>query len=309
MITVVIVNWNSGSLLENCTRSLVANAHGCEIILVDNASSDSSLAFIPRIGSEIKVIRNDRNLGFSAGSNLGWRAGKGAEVLFLNPDTECLPESVQRLEQTINGNSGVWAVGGRLISPSGEPQHGFNVRHFPTLAGVARQMFFFDRILQAGRRAPFVKAETSTLPIDVDQPAAACLMVTRTALERIGGFDEKFQPAWFEDVDLCRRILSCGGRIQYQPSALFLHHGGYSLGHMSRESFLEVFHTNQIRYFRKHHGNRTASRVQAVVVFGLLLRSILSFVYPMVPKSSRKDSARTFWNAARKIRRVAGERS
>jgi N-acetylglucosaminyl-diphospho-decaprenol L-rhamnosyltransferase len=309
MITVVIVNWNSGCLLESCIKSLLANAGACEIIIVDNGSSDSSLDFIPRTGSEIKVIRNDRNLGFSAGNNLGWKAGEGTEVLFLNPDTECLPQSVQLLEQTIHGNSEVWAVGGQLISPSGEPQHGFNVRSFPTLAGVACQMFFCDRILQADRRAPSVNAEMSTLPLDVDQPAAACLMVTRTALEEIGGFDEKFQPAWFEDVDLCRRIRSRGGRIQYQPAARFLHHRSYSLAHMSRESFLEMFHTNQIRYFRKHHGNRSASRVRAVIVCGLLLRSMLSLIYPMAPNASHADSARIFWNVAQKIRKLAEEQS
>jgi GT2 family glycosyltransferase len=309
MITVVIVNWNSGSLLENCVRSVLANAPGCEVIVVDNASSDSSLAFIDRIRPEIKLIRNERNLGFSAANNRGWKTGKGAEILFLNPDTECLPGSVQRLELTIHEGCQVWAVGGRLISPSGEMQHGFNVRSFPTPAGVVRQMFFLDRILPIDRGVPAGSAEKSMLPIDVDQPAAACLMVTRMAMERIGGFDEEFQPAWFEDVDLCRRIRGCGGRIQFQPSAIFLHQGGYSLRHVSRDSFLETFHTNQIRYFRKHHGRQSAARVRAVIICGLLLRSILSFVYPLAPGASHADSARIFWNAALKIMRLAEEPS
>jgi len=96
-------------------------------------------------------------------------------------------------------------------------------------------------------------------------------MVARTALDAIGGFDEIFSPAWFEDVDLCRRIRNQGGRIQYQPGARFIHHGGYSLRRMRRQDFLVLFHTNQIRYFNKHHGPRTASRVKRWVILGLLL--------------------------------------
>jgi GT2 family glycosyltransferase len=140
--------------------------------------------------------------------------------------------------------------------------------------------------------------------VDVDQPAAACLMVARTALESIGGFDEEFRPAWFEDVDLCRRIRNRGGRIQYQPGARFLHHGGYSLRHLSRQDFLEIFHANQIRYFRKHHGRRTALCVRRLILLGLFLRSALSWVHSPVPHMSRAASARMFWNTARHILRL-----
>ena len=137
--------------------------------------------------------------------------------------------------------------------------------------------------------------------MDVDQPAAACLMVSRAALESIGGFDEAFYPAWFEDVDLCRRIRSQGGRIQYQPGAPFLHHGGYSLEKMTLRDFLESFHRNQIRYFRKHHGIEASVRVKRLIVLGLFTRGILSIAYPLFPGESRTACAGIFWKAARKV--------
>jgi hypothetical protein len=126
-------------------------------------------------------------------------------------------------------------------------------------------------------------------------------MVARTALEAIDGFDEDFGPAWFEDVDLCRRIRDRGGRIQYQPGARFLHHGGYSLQHLSRQDFLEIFHTNQIRYFRKHFGPKTAGRVRRWILLGLFLRSALSLAVSPSPGVPRAAAARMFWNAARHI--------
>jgi GT2 family glycosyltransferase len=146
--------------------------------------------------------------------------------------------------------------------------------------------------------------------VDVDQPAAACLMVSRAALEMIGGFDEDFRPAWFEDVDLCRRIRNHGGRIRYEPGAKFLHHGSYSLGHLSRQDFLEYFHGNQIRYFRKHYGPAAASRAKHLIVIGLLIRSAAFlaaafFARPPASGESRNASAKACWKTARSISKLS----
>jgi GT2 family glycosyltransferase len=310
MISVVVVNWNSGQLLENCVRSLINNAGECQIVIVDNASTDCSLRFAEQLGGGLLVLRNSCNIGFSAANNMGWRAGKGTSILFLNPDTECFPETVGRLEQTLISDKEVWAVGGQLVSPSGKPQTGFNVRAFPTVASVAAEMLLIDEIWPSNpwsgpnRMAPILSAT------DVDQPAAACLMVSREALEKIGGFDEDFYPAWFEDVDLCRRIRNCGGRIRYEPGAKFLHHGSYSLGHLSAQDFLESFHRNQIRYFLKHYGPRAASRVKRLIVIGLLIRSAAFlaaafFIRPHASGESRNASAKAYWKTARSISKLS----
>jgi GT2 family glycosyltransferase len=302
LISIVIVNWNSGQLLQRCIQSLLSNAAGCQIVVVDNASTDSSLLFTKSIhASDLLILRNDRNTGFAAGNNLGWRRSAGDQILLLNPDTECLPESISCLAQTLAADSAVWAVGGHLLSPSGKSQPGFNVRAFPSTGNVAAEMLMVDGIWPVNRRHRAYCAADAGNAMDVDQPAGACLMVARTTLETVNGFDEAFSPAWFEDVDLCRRIRNSGGRIQYQPKARFLHHGGYSLRQMPRQDFLEIYHTNQIRYFKKHHGLQNASRVKRWIVAGLILRSALSIVVPPVPGAARSASAKTYWKAAQRI--------
>lgn len=297
MVSVVVVNWNSGTLLERCVRSLFENAPETTVVIVDNASTDSSLHFARELpAARVSILRNSRNLGFAAASNLGWRSSSGARVLFLNPDAEACPGSVQRLDETFD-DPGIWAVGGRLVSPSGEAQPGFNVRAFPTVGRVAAEMLLLDELWP---RHPWSQPRLengAAGPMDVDQPAAACLMVSREALEALGGFDENFHPAWFEDVDLCRRIHDRGARILFQPAARFLHHGGYSLGRLSRREFLEFYHSNQIRYFRKHHGPRSAARVRLLVAAGLLIRGALSLV-------PRPAAARDFWQASRTVLRM-----
>jgi N-acetylglucosaminyl-diphospho-decaprenol L-rhamnosyltransferase len=301
VISIVIVNWNSGKLLESCVRSLIENDAGCEIVIVDNASKDSSLLFIDEIRTDLSIIRNDHNMGFAAANNLGWRASKGDPVLFLNPDTKCFPGSIKLLEQAFTIDKMVCAVGGCLIGPSGKPQSSYSVRAFPSLPRVAAETFFIDKIWPFSRWLRVDLAAGGGSPVDVEQPAAACLMVSKRVLESIKGFDENFHPAWFEDVDLCRRIHNQGGRVLHHPGARFMHHGGHSLGNLSRQDFLEIYHTNQIRYFKKHHGPGTAANVRRFIIFGLFLRSALSLVYPLAPKSSWAGSIKAFWKAARHI--------
>jgi N-acetylglucosaminyl-diphospho-decaprenol L-rhamnosyltransferase len=299
--SIVIVNWNSGPHLENCVRSLLQHAPTSQITIVDNASKDSSLHFAGEFRNELKVCLNERNIGFAAANNIGWRASKGNRVLFLNPDTECYPGGVVCLEQTMDSDDGIWAAGGQLVNPSGRPQMGFNIRRFPTIGSVAAEMLFIDEIWPSNPWTGPNHLPGNSREMDVEQPAAACLMVSRHALESTGGFDEAFYPAWFEDVDLCRRIRALGGRIRYQPEARFLHHGGYSAGQMSWQNFLEAFHRNQIRYFRKHYGAPVSVRAKRLIVLGLFTRSIVSVAYPLAPGQSRAVSAGIFWKAARAI--------
>ncbi len=301
MISAVVVNWNSGSLLERCIRSLQEHAGGCEIVLVDNASEDASLAFLPRLEQPITLLRNAQNAGFAAAGNQGWRAARGEAVLFLNPDAESMPVAVENMARQLEIEPAVWAVGGRLEDPEGRNQAGFNVRAFPTIAAVAAEMLLLDEIWPRNpwsRRYRMADHDPEIL-CDVDQPAGACLMVRRSALESLDGFDENFRPAWFEDVDLCKRIRDAGGRIVYEPAARFRHYGGVSLHSLTTESFLRYFHGNQIRYFQKHHGSDAAARVRRLIAAGLYMRAGLAVL--RLPGSRRHPDSpvRAYWKAAR----------
>ena len=306
MISVVIVNWNSGPLLERCVLSLVKHAADVEIVVVDNASFDSSLNFAARSQVPIAILRNEENLGFAAANNLGWRKSRGEKILFLNPDTECRSGAVNALAHSMLEDSKIWAAGGKLLSSSGQLQQGFNVRAFPTLGSVAADMFLLDELWPGNpwTRHYRMSGWDQSSACEVDQPAAACLMVRRKVLERLNGFDENFLPAWFEDVDLCRRIHDNGGRILFEPASEFQHQGGSSLKHLAREEFLRYFHTNQLRYFHKHHGQDAARRVQGLIIAGMYLRAALSCVHPLFAGATRSESARTFWRTARHFQKL-----
>ncbi|NWG13001.1 MAG: glycosyltransferase family 2 protein [Acidobacteria bacterium] len=302
-VSVAIVNWNSGPLLERALRSLSADDPNREVIIVDNASVDGSLDFASRCTGSVTILWNSDNMGFAAACNQAWRRSRGELTLFLNPDAEARPGSVERLAQALRSDSSVWAAGGRLLSPDGKPQIGFNVRSFPTVGCVLAETLLLDEILPGNRwtRAYRMTDWDHASLRDVDQPAGACLMVRRDVLETLGGFDERYRPAWFEDVDLCRRIRNAGGRIIFVPGADFLHYGGSSLARLKRQEFLEAFYKNRIRYFAMHHGRRAASHVRTLTTLGLRLRAFLSLVHPGVGGQGRLSSARIFRETARRI--------
>lgn len=305
VVSIVIVNWNSGPLLERCVGSLREHAADCEIVIVDNASEDGSLDFVERAGVSL-VLRNNCNAGFAAANNQGWRASRGELILFLNPDTESLPAGVGRLAERLEKDPSVWAAGGQLIDQSGNAQAGFNVRAFPSIGAVAAEMLLLDEIWPRNRwtRRYHMYDWDHNSPRDVDQPAAACLMVRRVALESLGGFDDSFRPAWFEDVDLCKRIRDAGGRIVFEPGARFLHLGGVSLHSLTAEMFLRSYHENLIRYFRKHHGSAAAAQARGLVIAGLCLRGLLAALGAPLPTRAGVSSPRAYWRAARLVARA-----
>lgn len=302
-ISVVIVNWNSGPLLQSCVSSLLRHAPDCQLVVVDNASLDSSAAYLDALKAPVALIRNRINAGFAAGCNTGWKNCDGNHILFLNPDAETLAGSVQSLARVLAEAPDIWAAGGQLLSNAWQPQDEYAARAFPTLASVRADMFFLDEIWPENpwTKRYRVPPKRGQFPHVVDQPPAACLMVRRSALESLNGFDERFHPAWFEDVDLCKRIRDGGGRILLVPTARFLHQGGSSLKSLGKEMFLEYFHKNQVRYFAKHHGAETARSIRRVIVTGMCLRACVSLLHPLLDQSTRVDSARVFWNVARRI--------
>jgi N-acetylglucosaminyl-diphospho-decaprenol L-rhamnosyltransferase len=302
MISVVIVNWNSGDLLGRCLSALARFAPDCRAVVVDNASDDGS--WQPAGGSEdARLIRNAENRGFAAACNQGWRAVDGDPVLFLNPDTEACDAAIPGLAASLGRRQEAWAAAGQLVGPAGEPQKGFNVRRFPTIASVAADALLLEEIWPGNPWSRRLRMDDEALDseCDVEQPAAACLMVRRSALEALNGFDERFHPAWFEDVDICRRIHARGGRIRFVPEARFMHVGGSSLRRLPFGEFLWHFNRNRIRYFEKHHGEASAARVRRLLIAGMRLRALAASLGAAPGNTSKTEAAQAFRETARRL--------
>jgi len=235
--TIAVINWNSGNLLRTCVDSLLATTKSAEIVVIDNASTDRSLEFAEDLRNRVDFIRNSVNRGFAAAINQAFQMTSSSYLLVLNPDVTALPGSVQMLEDFMEHHPRAGAVGGYVCEK-------YPPRQFPSAATLILENFGLSR---ASKTAP---RQTEAIP--VDQPAAAALMIRRDAYEEVEGFDERFFPAWYEDVDFCRRIKAKGWEIFFMPAAEFVHAGGYSAAALGSERFVRAYYQNQLRYAQKH---------------------------------------------------------
>jgi N-acetylglucosaminyl-diphospho-decaprenol L-rhamnosyltransferase len=273
-VSILIVNWNARDPLSRCLRSLTLADTPFQIIVCDNASSDGSADMIAREFPRVRLLRQTENRGFAGGVNLARREATSTRLLLLNPDIEATQAAIDTLADTLDSDAKIGAVGGALINPDGSPQAGFNVRGFPTIGSIAADLLLIDHLWpnNPATRRYLARDLPLSQPADVDQPAAACLMVRASVFDALGGLDERFHPAWFEDVDFCRRLHAAGFRIRYEPRARFVHHGGVAMRTLGLGSFSRIWYHNLALYVCKHDGAATGLLVKALIAAGMLLR-------------------------------------
>jgi GT2 family glycosyltransferase len=290
--TVAIINWNSGRWLRTCIESLLATTTMAEILVIDNASSDASIESVQGFRDRVDFVRNSVNRGFAAAVNQAFQATTSSYILILNPDVRAMPGAVQLLEDFMNANPRAAAVGGYVgekYLPKALPSVGALIREnfgFPVAGEKGRGKMGSDPSRETGLisitgipvrergQTPFSPAPFPP-PLQVDQPAAAALMIRRDAYDEVGGFDEQFYPAWYEDVDFCQRLKANQWEIYFVAHAEFLHEGGYSAEAMGSQSFLRSYYGNQLRYARKHFGALGGFAVGVSVAVGMLGRMIV----------------------------------
>ncbi len=272
-VSLIIVNWNTNTLLRRCLHSLSAGLGGvaAEIIVVDNGSTDGSTTMVREEFPHVRLMSNRTNVGFASANNQAFRHAAGRYVLLLNPDTEVSPGAVERLVQFLDAEpaarAGATAV---LRNPDG------TVQHYHKRLPRWRYVLFVETVLRnlfprnPWARALYMLDGTQEAVMEIEQPPAACLMVRRSVLERTGLFDERF-PIFYNDVDLCRRLKDAGHRLYLVPQAEVLHHGGAG-GVMrlpdagSTDSLIGL-----LRYYRKHEGPAAAVLLWLVLTINTIL--------------------------------------
>jgi len=283
-VGIVIVSWNSAEVLPSTLKSCL-NLQDVGIVVVDNASSDGS-AELARGYSGVTVIANRNNLGFAGGVNQGIAALPNCPVvLLLNPDAE--PVRGIREMAAAAELPGVGAVGGRLVDAEGRTQHGFQVRRFPTPGALAGEVLGLNRVfpMNPWNRHWRMVGFDPDLPCEVEQPAGAFLMVNRSAWETVGGLDESFHPAWFEDVDFCLRLKRKGYSIRYFPTAVARHVGGHSASRLTWRDRQLFWYDNLLRYAARHFSAAARRMVAIAVMAGSVPRALTAFLADRNPRA------------------------
>jgi len=274
-VSVVIVTYQSREVIGPCLERAIAAAQ--EVIVVDNHSEDGTVEEVRRF-PEVKLLANRENLGFAGGVNQGVAASTQPYILLLNPDA--LLESGLNALVSAASRPGAAAAGGQLCDSNGKFQKGFGVRRFPTAWALALESLGLNRLLPwnpVNRRFRHLDFDP-TRPQQVEQPPGAFLLFRRDAFDDIGGFDERFHPLWFEDVDFCKRLRKKGLAIWYEPAAKALHAGAHSIRKLAWDRKVEYWYASLLGYSAKHFTRSEVVLVAAAVAGSAVIRSAMGIV-------------------------------
>lgn len=231
-LSVVILSYNVEKLLKAAIQAVydTYKESGLQIVVVDNASSDGSVAMVKKYFPKVDLIVSNSNTGFATGNNLARKVVKGEVVLFLNPDTEVGKDAIKKCLDVITNHSELGAITCKVMLPTGIIDYSCH-RGLPTVwntfcywSGLSK--LFPKSSLFSGYGATYLDTNESHY---IDCISGTFLMIKREVLDKINWWDEDY--FWNgEDIELCYRIKKTGYKIWYESSVLMTHYKGSSSG-------------------------------------------------------------------------------
>lgn len=271
-VSVIIVNWNTKDILQSCLDSIYQTIDNlpCEIIVVDNASSDGSVEMLQERYPQVIKIYNQVNRGFGAANNQALASMKGKYSLLLNTDAILTPGAINKLYSFAKTHPQAGIVCGQLLNADGSKQN--SVAAFPSLASLLINISLLEYIFP--QWFPSKRYEHKE-PIEVDSAVGACMMINKKALDEIGFFDERYF-FFFEETDLAYAFHSKGWSVYHVPDALIYHLQGQSIGH-NAGSRIE-FYRSRYQFLRKWHSRPYYYLARGIIFLRLLVNGISSFM-------------------------------
>jgi len=270
--SIVIPVFNKAEFTFQCLRSLIAEIdfNETEIIVVNNASTDETAALLSHFANWVEVLDNPDNRGFGDASNQGAAWAHGQFLVFLNNDTIVLPGWLDTLVETVGRDEKIGVVGSLLLYPDGKVQEAGSIVwntgeafHYGWGGSLEDHRFTFAR--------------------DVDYCSGASLLIRKALFDQLGGFDRRYAPAYYEDVDLCFSARAAGYRVVFQPASKIIHYEGVTAGRyvnsgvkqfqvINRQKFYDKWQdVLKLKHFQNEKRNipKAAHRIpeEAVIVF------------------------------------------
>ncbi len=272
-INAIIVNWNTRDHLQGCLESLAT--HGAsrattEVIVVDNASSDGSVALVRENWPNVRLIENAENEGFTKANNRAIRVSNGKYLLLINSDARLTPGALDHMLDWMERHPRAGVIGPRLVYGDGSWQR-WTAGRAPSLGAVVNHYLFLERLGLPRLRGLYLGRDVRQ-PFRPDWVSSACMLVRRAALDEVGLLDERLF-VYMDDVDLCQRMRDGGWDVWYCPGAQVVHY-------MSQSTTREVGSAspaalrNFNAYFAARHGPVACTALRAVEAIGSGLRAV-----------------------------------
>jgi len=256
-VTVIIVNYNTGSLLRDCLNSILKSKDikNIDINIVDNASTDNSVEIVRQNFPQVNLVENEQNIGFARANNQILKTCQAPYILLLNPDIILKDNTLSRVLNFMEQNKDIGIATAKLIRPNGELDYGCH-RGIPTIPGIISYLSGFSRLFPKSKI--FGSYHLTYLDIgqtsEIDAVAGAFMLVRQKAIQEIGLLDESFF-MFGEDIDLCWRMKKEGWKVYYYAEAEAVHYGRQSRKTNPILSKKEFWKSAEI-FYRKHYENK-----------------------------------------------------
>jgi GT2 family glycosyltransferase len=254
-LAVAIVNYNTVDDLRACLETVRAAGAG-EVVVKDNGSTDGSVEMVEREFPEVRVLESRDNPGYGAASNQAIAACRSPYVFLLNSDVLLAPDTLEVLADHLDANPRAAIVGPRLHNPDGTLQR--SAHGFPrpmTLRPIVRRI--------PGLRDRSLLTWPHASPRIVKWVKGCALAIRRRAFDTVGGFDPDFF-MYFEETDLCFRLIAAGWEIHFTPVTAIVHKGGTSTSQARAEMAVQ-FYASMRQFYRRHYPVADLRRLDTVL--------------------------------------------
>ncbi|MCK9155682.1 MAG: glycosyltransferase family 2 protein [Paludibacteraceae bacterium] len=281
-VSIIYINYNACDLLLSSIQSLFQHTKGLdfEIIIVDNASEESTEPIKRICNDQIHLLQASENLGFGKANNLGLTIAKGRNILFLNPDTLLLNNAIKILSDTLDNNPKIGACGGNLVNKDLTATHSFS-RIFPSILREAdSSLFNLYTKIRYGQNAEFNHTGKN---LEVAYICGADLMTRRKVLDKVGTFDPDFF-LYYEETELEHRMAIAGYKMVSVPEAEIIHLEGTSFK-LNEVREQHIFNGREV-FFTKVYSpcyKRIADNLN------ILFLSLAIFISSLLEKKESKD--------------------
>ncbi len=271
-VSAIIVNWNTRDILRDCLKSIYVQTRDItfEVIVVDNASVDSSVQMIRTEFPQAVLIRNSDNRGFAAANNQGIRVAKGRYLLLLNSDTIVLDNAIARTVEFADSYPDAGVVGCRVLNQDGTIQP--TCFMFPSLLNMLLSISYLYKLFPRSRffgREEMIWWDKEDVR-EVDVIKGCFMLMGRQAISEVGVMDEIFF-MYGEETDWCYRFHKAGWKVMFTPDAEIIHLGGASSRQMKPEMVLQL-RGSILLFLKKHKGFWTHAAACLLVAVFFLLR-------------------------------------
>lgn len=252
-LSIITVTYNSAQLIPEQIRSVKTGCQKifCEEIIVDNASTDSTVSLVREQFPEVTLIANFKNIGFSAANNHGAAKTKGEFLLFLNPDMRVEAGSLDVMVAWMRAHPQVGLASCKLVDEFGNLNASAQPRRFPRLSDQLAIIFKIPHLFPSVLNRYLFKDFKPDIEQEVDSVRGSFMILRREIYERLGwAFDPRYY-IWFEDVDLCREVKRLGFKVMHTPIIKCVDYVGQSFKTKSTLWKQKQFIKSMIKYFKK----------------------------------------------------------